>query len=182
MTGESSNGRADWVLGALDRFEGPLIQYAHRLLGDRGRAHDVVQDTFLKLCKQDRDEVEGHLARWLYTVCRNRAIDVRRKESRMTTTDEVKLNGRPAAEPGPAHVAETRDAAEHAARVLADLPESQQEVLELKLRHGLPYREIARITGRSVGNVGFLIHTGLRTLRARMGVKTHQPRTAGGAR
>jgi RNA polymerase sigma-70 factor (ECF subfamily) len=45
-----------------------------------------VQDTFLKLWQTDPDTVNGRLAPWLYTVCRNRAVDVCRKERRMKTT------------------------------------------------------------------------------------------------
>ena len=67
-----------WIRDALDRFEGPLLLYAGRLTGDAERARDVVQDTFLKLCRQRRADVAARLAEWLYTVCRNAAIDVRR--------------------------------------------------------------------------------------------------------
>ncbi len=41
------------------------------------RAVDVVQETFLKLCTKDRSEIQSSLAEWLYTVCQNRALDVR---------------------------------------------------------------------------------------------------------
>src|SRR5436189_2042695 len=79
-----------WIRQAVDRFEGPLTLYAARLLGgDVERARDVVQDTFLRLWESDRASVDGHLAQWLYRVCRNRALDVRRKERRMTTTLEA---------------------------------------------------------------------------------------------
>ena len=51
---------------------------------------------------------------------------------------------------------------------LEQLPKPQQEVLRLKFQEGLSYREIGRITGHSVTNVGFLIHTGLKRLRERL--------------
>ena len=76
---ESDENR-HWVLSAVGRYETPLIQYAGRLLGDSERARDVVQDTFLKLCQQERASLSDRLAEWLYTVCRNRALDVMRKE------------------------------------------------------------------------------------------------------
>ena len=82
----TTNGHAgqQWVSMALDRFEGRLLRYAQRITGDPHRAADVVQETFLKLCHEDQASLDGHLAQWLYTVCRNKALDVRRKESRMT--------------------------------------------------------------------------------------------------
>ena len=53
-------------------------------------------------------------------------------------------------------------------RALDDLPANQQEVIRLKFQNDLSYREISRITKLSESNVGFLIHTGLKTLRHRV--------------
>ena len=79
----NASSRSSWVHAALERYEQPLIRYAARFTGDVERAREVVQDTFLKLCAADRAKVESRLAPWLYTVCRNRALDVRDKEVRM---------------------------------------------------------------------------------------------------
>jgi RNA polymerase sigma-70 factor (ECF subfamily) len=61
--------------------------------------------------------------------------------------------------------------ADNLARVralLARLPHKQQEVLRLKFQHGLSYAEIGRVMQESVGNVGWLIHVGLKQLRAEL--------------
>jgi len=160
-----------WIRETLDRFEQPLISYAQRILGDLERARDAVQETFLRLCKQERNEIEGHLAEWLFTVCRNQALDTRRKESRMTSMDGELRDGMAAtasAEPTPERTSEVRDSASHVLGLLGDLPAKQQEVLRLKFQHGLSYREIGRVMDESVGNVGWLIHTGIRNLRGRL--------------
>ena len=73
---------SQWVVDALDRHERPLLRYAKWLLGDVEMARDVVQETFLRLCREDRARVDGHLAAWLFTVCRNLALDAREKASR----------------------------------------------------------------------------------------------------
>jgi RNA polymerase sigma-70 factor (ECF subfamily) len=52
--------------------------------------------------------------------------------------------------------------------ILNTLPVNQQEVLRLKFQSDLSYLEISRITHLSVSNVGFLIHTGLNTVRERV--------------
>ena len=60
---------------------------------------------------------------------------------------------------------------EEAARVLdllGTLPQSQQEVIRLKFQNGFSYREISRISGHSVTNVGYLLHAGLKTIRTRL--------------
>ena len=64
------------VRTAVQQYEGPLLRYAQRITGDLERAQDVVQETFVRLCRQNRAELDGHLAQWLYTVCRNRALTV----------------------------------------------------------------------------------------------------------
>ena len=56
----------------MDRYEGQLVRYAARITGDVERGRDVVQDAFLRLCREDRAKVDGHLAEWLFTVCRRR--------------------------------------------------------------------------------------------------------------
>ena len=53
------------------------------------------------------------------------------------------------------------------ARAMRALPANQQEVLRLKFQNGFSYKQIAGITGLSVSNVGFLIHTGIQRLRKR---------------
>lgn len=165
---------------ALARFEGPLLVYARTILRDGDRSRDVVQDTFLRLCQQSPRPADAALAGWLYTVCRHRALDVLRKETRMQPLDDATARARPTPEPGPSGIATTRDDAARALQVLAGLPRNQQEVVELKLRHHLSYAEIARITGHSVGNVGFLLHTGLKNLRARLGIDGNTAASAGG--
>ena len=52
---------------------------------------------------------------------------------------------------------------------LAALPDGQQEVVRLKFHHGMSYREIASVTGKSVTNVGVTLHHAIRALRERMG-------------
>ncbi|MSR59905.1 MAG: sigma-70 family RNA polymerase sigma factor [Planctomycetaceae bacterium] len=161
-------GNADWVRGILLQHEGDLTRYARRVVGDDERARDVVQETFLKLCHADRDELDGHLVEWLYTVCRNKALDVRRKEQRMTTLTEDAFALKESPELPPALAAERHDLAGQIFDLLDRLPGNQQETIRLKFQSGLSYREISEITGLTVSHVGVLIHTGLKTLRARL--------------
>jgi RNA polymerase sigma-70 factor (ECF subfamily) len=41
-------------------------------------------------------------------------------------------------------------------------------VIRLKFQNGFSYQEISRISGHSVGNVGYLIHVGLKTIRGQL--------------
>lgn len=156
-----------WIREVMDRYEGPLLGYAQRLVGDAEQARDVVQDTFCRLHAQPRERVAPKLSEWLYTVCRNRALDVRRKEGRMQVS-ETDVAARPSPEPGPAAVAERKDTTRRMTRLMATLPPNQQEVLRLKFEHGLSYQEISRVTQLSVSNVGYLLHVAIKTLGTKL--------------
>ncbi len=168
MNSDPDPNANDWIRTAVSRFEGPLTLYASRLLNDPDRARDVVQDTFLKLCRHDDPEIRDRLAEWLFTVCRNRALDILRKEGRMTRLSDEHAIAHASAEPGPAEALETRESAAQVLKALENLPPNQREVIRLKFQNGFSYREISRISGHSVSNVGFLIHTGLKTIRRRL--------------
>ena len=176
MIGTPQRDDGAWVHAAVDRFERPLTLYASRLLGDAEAARDVVQETFLRLCVQDRAALEPRLAEWLFTVCRNKALDVLRKESRMTRLSDEQAGCCVSADPTPAETAERRDAAAQVLDLLETLPPNQREVIRLKFQNGFSYEEISRISGHSVSNVGYLIHIGLKTLRGRL--FDHQPAQA----
>lgn len=167
----SDNGQATrlgWVSAALDRYEGRLLRYAHRITGDEERARDVVQDTFLKLCKEDPSSLNGRLAQWLYTVCRNRALDVRRKESRSGRLPEELPGPVEHRERNPLQTAEQSDTLCLILAEIQQLSANQQECIRLKFQHGLSYREISAVTGLTATNVGFLIHIGLKRVRERI--------------
>ena len=83
MTRMRNDDQIEWVRDVLAEYEAPLIRYAHSICGDLDRARDAVQDTFIRLCDADRERVEGYLAAWLYRVCRNRILEIMRKENRM---------------------------------------------------------------------------------------------------
>lgn len=156
----------DWVCAALRRYERPLMRYAARLLGDPERGRDIVQDTFLRLCRQKQARVQGHLAEWLYTVCRNRALDVLRKEKRMSSLNLVRMDFQASPQPGPDRKLEAKEGLTRLQEILETFPANQQEVVRLKFQSGLTYREISHVTKLSESNVGFLLHTALKKIRA----------------
>lgn len=169
MSGAKQPDRLAWMSSVLVEYEGPLTRYAARITGDLELARDVVQETFLRLCSQDRAKVDGHLSQWLYAVCRSRAIDVRRKESRMRVLDGSKTDAEARVVSDPAAAAENREGVNSVCQALARLPQGQQEVVRLRFQSGLSYKEIASVTKLSVSNVGYLIHTALKSIRERLG-------------
>jgi RNA polymerase sigma-70 factor (ECF subfamily) len=150
----------------LRRFEVPLLQYATRITGNNERARDVVQETFIKFQRNGAVAPEK-TPTWLFTVCRNGALNVCRKEKRMMYLDEEIIESRQDEQPMPFERIEQREASGFLMKILATLPARQQEVLQLKFQNDLSYRQIAEITKTTANSVGVLIHTALKTLRHR---------------
>lgn len=168
-TGQHIHDRIAFVQTAVERHQAPLLRYAARLLhGDADRARDVVQDTFVRLMAQSPEQVDSHLVEWLFTVCRNRALDVLRKEGRLSLFAEGQVERVTAAEPRPGAGLERNEAHAAVLGLIGRLPPNQQEVVRLKFQNGFSYKEISRITSLSVTNVGFLLHTALARLRKEM--------------
>jgi RNA polymerase sigma-70 factor (ECF subfamily) len=157
--------REQFVERALAEYESPLVGYAYGFVKDIERARDIVQDTFIRLCQQDVAKVRDGLKTWLFTVCRNRALDILRKESRLTAMDEKKLMAREGNETVPDRALDQSERMAEVMRYLDRLSENQRTVILMKFRDGMSYHEICETTGLSSGNVGFLIHTGLKRMR-----------------
>ena len=157
---------ADWVREALRRFEAPLLRFAASIAGP-AHAPDVVQDTFVKLCREDRPKLEGHLAPWLFTVCKNGAIEVVRRERRLSSMEETDVE--PSPDSGPGAKLERKENETRIGAAMAALPEKHREALLLKVDGGLSYKEIAEIMNTSVGNVGFILHAAIGKLRDELG-------------
>ena len=157
-----------WIISLVRRYERPLCSYAYNLLRNLEWARDAVQDTFLRLCGQKPEKLKGREAPWLFRVCRNRSFDILRKEKRMEPMDEPTEDSAASTDPLPDQQAATSDLAGLLPRFLSKLPKKQQEVIRLKFQQQMSYREIAKCTALSESNVGFLLHTGLKTLREQM--------------
>jgi RNA polymerase sigma-70 factor (ECF subfamily) len=157
--------REQFIEQAMADFESPLIGYAASILNDADRARDVVQDTFIRLCQQDIEKVRDGLKSWLFTVCRNRALDVLRKDKHTQPLDDIRW--KKVAGPGlqPDEQTAFDERLDGVMKMLERLSDNQREVILLKFQQGLSYQEIQKITGLTSGNIGFLIHTGLKRLR-----------------
>ena len=156
-----------WILAAIERFEAPLSRYAARLLNDPERARDTVQETFLRLCRESPEKLNGHLSAWLFAVCRSRALDTIKKERRMQPLVESLETACADGELDPARQAIQHEATRQLLALLEGLTEREQEVVRLKFQQGLSYREIATVTEMTVNHVGVVLHTALGKLRDR---------------
>lgn len=150
---------------ALAEYESPLIGYACGIVHDFDRARDVVQDTFIRLYRQDVEKVKGGLKNWLYTVCRNRALDILRKEKRMIVVNDEAFNKEESQEASPRESIQYKEKVALLMGFVDRLQPNQRHVIQLKFQQGMSYNQISEETGLSSGNVGFILHNALKQLR-----------------
>ena len=150
------------------RYEGPLLRHARTLLRHGGGAEDTVQEAFLRLAKTPPDlegredvPVDRELSAWLHRVTRNLCLDVMRSEQRRRAREAERASEADAVEGREVEALDTRSAVEHS---ISSLPDDQREVVSLRLLEECSYAEIASITGRNVGTVGWLISVGMKAL------------------
>jgi RNA polymerase sigma-70 factor, ECF subfamily len=158
------------------RHQTAMLQHARAVLGAGAAYEDAVQEAFLRLAQSPPEvpkEAEGderleraHFLSWLHTVTRNCCMDTLRSEARRRRR-EHEVASDEAAEGGLSRV-EARDTRAAVKRELELLPTDQREVLVLRLLGERSYKEIAEITGKKIGTVGWLISVGLRALEERL--------------
>jgi RNA polymerase sigma-70 factor (ECF subfamily) len=149
---------------ALERYERPLISYAKEITGDLEAARDAVQETFLRLSRQDVAALEPRLAPWLFFVCRNCALDHNRKIIRFSPDG---LNEDcPSEDPSPSAKAMASEDGARLRWLIDQLPKQQRELLMLKFEAGLSYKEMGETMRISVSYVGVQLHQAIQTLRS----------------
>ena len=159
------------ITEALDNYESPLISYAKEITGDLESAKDAVQETFLRLSKQNLSGLQPRLRPWLFVVCRNCALDHVRKIVKFSP-DPVEDHDFADGDPGPDARAMAVEEGKKAWELVADLPLQQREIVKLKFEAGLSYKEIAEALRTSVSTVGVQLHEAMQTLRSRWNCET----------
>ena len=147
------------IVAVFESEESGLLRFAIGLVGRRNVAEDLVQETFLRL-HQVWAEVENPRA-WLYRSVRNLAINHLRDRKPETEIKEetVTTNDVP-----PAEVLGRNEAIGMMRLLLAEIPEGDRQLIQLKYNDDLKYQEISRRTGLSVSNVGYRLHHVLKSL------------------
>ena len=155
----------------IERKTTPLVNLAHRLIGDREEARDVVQLTFLRVW-QHRDRYDGRFSpnTWLYRIATNLAIDLlRARRSRQQQAEPFRrhlfhlVEGRRHRELASV---ERRDVARIFEELAAGLTDRQRAVFLLREVEGLSSREVAEILGCRESTVRNHLFTARKRLRA----------------
>jgi RNA polymerase sigma-70 factor (ECF subfamily) len=154
-------GDRDALATLVLRHKTPMYNFFLRQLRDRCLAEDMVQDLFVKLVrKAGTFKHEARFTTWVYAIARNLCIDQMRKLSlrrhpsldARTAPDGPTLGERVADEHPTTAADRSAVSADIASRVttaVEALPAEQREVFLLRQLAGVPFKEIANITGVS---------------------------------
>ncbi len=149
-------------------YFGPRVK---SFLMKSGAAHDVAeecaQDVMATLWRKAHlfDPGKASVSTWIFTIARNRRIDMLRKEKRPEPED---LPWGPEAEPDQADAIALQQETDQLGQALAQLPEKQRTLIEAAYFGDLSHSEIAAQTGLPLGTIKSRIRLALDRLRHTM--------------
>ena len=166
------------------RYQKPLFNFFFRMVARRETAEDLVQDTFIKVCRFGHtfSGSEAKFTTWLYSVAGNQCRDHLRHASRRPETSMVEM-GEMEEDFLENHVTDQTSQAgsssveEHVLRMelqsmlkqaVQTLPEKERTAIVLREYQGLEYKEIAEVLGCPIGSVKVLIFRARQRLRDRL--------------
>jgi RNA polymerase sigma-70 factor, ECF subfamily len=148
----------------VERYQTRLINFVYRTTGDRERAEDLVQETFIRVYRHiHRFDQSKKFSTWIYTIASNLAKNELRNRSRNPlvlfqtikknwTTDERPLEWEDNTY-RPDDLYRKRHLKQLVDKVVEELPEHHRVVFVLREVEGKTYEEIAEITGCNLGTV-----------------------------
>lgn len=154
---------ADLFSHFAPRIKGYLIKSG----ADATTAEECAQDVMTTLWrKADQfDPSRASVATWIFTIARNRRIDMLRRDRRPEPED---LTWGPQAEPEQSQVLEIQQESTRLVQAIATLPKNQRSLIEQAYFGEMTQAEIAKITGLPLGTIKSRIRLALDRLRHAM--------------
>ena len=141
-------GDEDALAEIVAEYWDRIVRYANRLLDDLDAAHDVAQETFLRLWQKRSELPSGvSIAAYVYRTARSYAIDEYRRVDLRRRTGLAILKAGAFPPTTPLESTERSEVTKAIDRALAALPERRREAFVLFHFHNLSYNQIADIMG-----------------------------------
>ncbi len=144
----------------FEEFSAPIYNYVLRMVGDRDRAADITQDTFIKAYRKLDSRTDATSTRsWLYRIATNTAIDEIRRRRLVSPMgpDQSAYDGRPDGRPGPEDQVMAATLDERLQRALFSLRPNHRQCLLLSDLEDMSAQQIADVMGLSYGAVRTLL-------------------------
>ncbi len=152
--------------GLFSHFAPRLKAYLMRGGCDAVTAEEVVQEVMVNLWRRAEtfDPAQASASTWVFTIARNKRIDMIRRERRPEFDPEDPALV-PDAEPAVDHVVESVQDSKQLHAALTGLPAEQREILRLAYFDDLPHSEIAQRCDMPLGTVKSRVRLALARLR-----------------
>lgn len=169
-------GVRDAFVEIVDRYQGRIVNFIYRSLGDYERSEELAQESFLRAYRNAANfNSKYRFSTWLYTIARNLASNELRDRSRRPApyaiedddwasagVSPARIQGKDVKDPEKIYIdKEMKEALEKA---LSQLPDYHRMALILKEYDGLTYGEIADILETSAGTVKSWVYRGKREI------------------
>jgi RNA polymerase sigma-70 factor, ECF subfamily len=149
-----------------------LLGVALRIVRDRARAEDVLQDAFITIweCAAVFSPDRSSAMTWMTTIVHNRSLDRVRSSRRQPLADEMedgvsRLDREAAPGRCPAGAHEFAEDSRHVRTALQTLPGHYRQALMLAYGHGCSHSEVAASMGVPIGTAKSWVRRGLADLR-----------------
>ncbi len=134
---------------------------------DGALAEECMQDVMATVWQKAHlfDPARASVATWVFTIARNRRIDILRRARRPEPED---LPWGPEPEPDQADALALQQESKKLGQALKDLPDNQRELIEQAYFGDMSHGEIAKVTGLPLGTIKSRIRLALEKLRQSM--------------
>lgn len=147
-----SRGDETAMKEVYDLYSGPLFNFVKNWSADPHAAGDIVHEAMMVVWRRaDRYQGRSSLKSWIFSIAKNKAIDLNRKSSRMIYTDEDM--DAIDAEVSPIEALENSQNASTIKSAISKLSDTHKRMIHLAFYEDLSYREISEIEGCPVGTV-----------------------------
>jgi RNA polymerase sigma-70 factor (ECF subfamily) len=160
-----NNGAREAFVELVHRYQGRIVNFINRTLGDIERSEELAQESFIRAFrKADSFNSKYRFSTWLYTIARNLASNELRDRSRRPTpytindedwaaANQVSHDGRGKSPEDPQRRLLDKEMKQALEKALERLSQEHRMALILKEYEGLTYAEIADILDASAGTV-----------------------------
>ena len=145
----------------VQRHAGLVYGACLRILADKDRAADAVQDTFFQLLRSTHG-ITGSLPNWLHRVATRKAIDVLRRDSSRKQREAQYTANRPR------EVTKWQDLSPYIDEVLEEIDDGTRDILVQHFFEGQTATNIASKHGISQPTVSRMIESGVARLRDKL--------------
>jgi RNA polymerase sigma-70 factor (ECF subfamily) len=149
-----AGGNREALAPLVRRYASPLLTFIRRMSGDRHRAEELFQETFLALWQnRGRYDYPRPFRAWLFGIAANKCRAEYRQTAGSLEAVSEWLVSPVAHDPSPVEAAISSETVALVTRAVATLPPKQRAVLVLRLWNGMEYAQIAKALDRTEATI-----------------------------